>query len=98
MTASAPIDTRRLRDLRGIGKAMLKDFEQLGIQSVAQLARANPDELYGHLCEIREQRMDPCVLDTFNCAIAQARDPLLPAEQRDWWYWSRIRFAEPRRR
>ena len=97
MTASSPIDTRKLRDLRGIGKAMLRDFDELGIRSVAQLARANPDKLYEKLSNIRGQRMDPCVLDTFRCAAAQARDPLLPAAQRDWWYWSRTRLAEAQR-
>ena len=91
---SIPIDARKLRDLRGIGKAMLVDFDQLGIKSVAQLARANPDKLYTRLEEIRGQRMDPCVLDTFRCAVAQARNPLLPREQCDWWYWSRKRLAD----
>ena len=85
---------RQLRDLRGIGKAMLKDFEQLGIASVSQLARANPDRLYTRLCEIRMTRMDPCVLDTFRCAVAQAKDPNLPREQCDWWYWSRKRLKK----
>jgi nucleotidyltransferase/DNA polymerase involved in DNA repair len=93
MTATVPMDTRKLRDLRGIGKAMLKDFEELGIQSVTQLARANPDELYDRLSETRGKRIDPCVLDTFRCAVAQARNPLLPAEQSDWWYWSRKRLS-----
>ena len=93
--AAASIDPsrRRLRDLRGIGKAMLQDFDQLGIKSVAQLARTNPDRLYKRLCEIRKQQMDPCVLDTFRCAVAQAKDPLLPREQCDWWYWSRQRLS-----
>jgi nucleotidyltransferase/DNA polymerase involved in DNA repair len=93
MTATVPIDTRRLRELRGIGKAMLKDFEELDIRSVSQLARANPDKLYNRLNEIRGQRMDACVLDTFRCAVAQARNPLLPREQRDWWHWSRLRLS-----
>ena len=83
----------QLRDLSGIGPAMMKDFELLGIQSVAHLARQNPQKLYDKLCELTRKRQDPCVLDTFTCAIAQARDPNLPAEQRNWWYWSRQRKA-----
>ena len=27
-------------------------------------------------------------------AIAQARNPLLPAAERQWWYWSRVRKAK----
>lgn len=37
------------------------------------------------------QRIDVCCLDTFQAAVAQARDPLLPAEKCQWWYWSRLR-------
>jgi len=27
----------------------------------------------------------------FVAAVAQAKDPALPIEQRQWWYWSKIR-------
>ena len=84
---------RRLRDLAGIGPAMLKDFDLLGIASVDQLARHDPADLYKELCRLTNSRQDPCVLDTFQCAVAQARDPDLPIEQRNWWYWSRLRKA-----
>ena len=83
----------QLRDLSGIGPAMMKDFELLGIESVAHLARQNPQKLYNRLCELTGTTQDPCVLDTFACAVAQARDPNLPSEQRNWWYWSRQRKA-----
>jgi len=82
---------RKLGDLRGIGKKMLEDFDQLGVRSVQQLKSRDADELYRRMCEISGQRQDPCVLDTYRCAIEQARNPNLPDEQRDWWYWSRLR-------
>ena len=82
---------RTLSDLVSIGPAMLRDFELLGIRSVAQLARANPERLYERLCERTGQAQDICVLDTFRAAVAQARNPKLPAAQRNWWYWSRKR-------
>jgi nucleotidyltransferase/DNA polymerase involved in DNA repair len=89
-----PNDTRRLQDLISIGPAMLRDFELLGISSVAQLARQNPRKLYERLCRKTGQPQDICVLDTFSAAVAQARDPLLPAEQSQWWYWSRKRKGQ----
>lgn len=82
---------RELKDLVSIGPAMLRDFEMLGIRSVAQLARQEPKQMYERLCELTQQRQDPCVLDTFSAAVAQARDPELPPAQRQWWYWSRER-------
>ena len=84
---------RKLGDLGGIGKAMLEDFALLEIGSVEQLAATNPDELYEELCKRTRSRQDPCVLDTFRCAVAQARDPRLPTDQCNWWYWSRLRKA-----
>ena len=84
---------RQLRDLVSIGPAMLRDFEMLGIHSVAQLARRSPRALYEGLCRATGRAQDLCVLDTFTAAVAQARNPRLPAPQRQWWYWSRRRKA-----
>ncbi|MDB5101481.1 MAG: putative mitomycin resistance protein [Cyanobacteria bacterium RYN_339] len=88
------VDKRKLGDLAGIGKAMLKDFERLDVKSVEQLAGCDGLELYQRIGAMDGQLHDPCVLDTYRCAIAQARDPGLPAEQRKWWWWSRQRLAE----
>lgn len=84
-------EMRRLKDLSGIGPKMLKDFEKLGVKSVEQLSKRDGRRLYDQLCELTGTRQDPCVEDTFVCAVAQARDPRLPVEQRNWWYWSRVR-------
>ena len=86
-----PADTRQLADLISIGPAMLRDFEILGVRSVAQLARQDPLRLYEKLCRIAPQHQDICCLDVFRAGVAQARDPRLPAEQCQWWYWSRKR-------
>jgi len=82
---------RQLGDLISIGPAMLRDFELLGIRSVAQLARQNPQRMYARLNRLSGQQQDPCVLDTFRAAVAQARNPRLPAEQCQWWWWSKER-------
>ncbi len=83
--------TRRLGDLISIGPAMLRDFEMLRIRSVGQLARQNPKRLYEKLSQVLGQHQDICVLDVFCAAVAQARNPRLPAEQCQWWYWSKKR-------
>jgi pathogenicity locus Cdd1 protein len=84
---------RQLRDLISVGPAMLRDFHQLGIHSVTALARQDPAKMYRRLERLTGQRQDPCVLDTFCAAVAQARNPRLPAEKCPWWYWSRKRKA-----
>jgi hypothetical protein len=88
---------RDLASLVSIGPKMLEDFEKLGVRTVAQLAREEPDDLYQRLCTLTGQRQDPCVLDVFSAAVAQARDPALPPEQCQWWYWSRLRKQTSRR-
>jgi len=84
-------ETRKLRDLAGVGKSIEANLNSLGVTSVAILATKEGDDLYDQLCVKTRTRQDPCVLDTFRCAVAQARNPRLPDEQRNWWWWSRQR-------
>ncbi len=71
-------DTRKLRDLAGIGKSIEANLISLGVTSVAALASRDGEDLYDQLCTKTRTRQDPCVLDTFRCAVAQARNPRLP--------------------
>jgi hypothetical protein len=88
---------RSLQDLVSVGPGIARDFELLGVRSVAQLARRNPEKLYEGLCRVTGQSQDICCLDVFRAAVAQARNPRLPAEQRQWWYWSCQRKARDAR-
>lgn len=84
-----------LHGLRSIGPAALKDFDLLGVTSQNDLAGRDPQELYDALCRLKGQKVDICCLDVMHCAVAQARNPHLPPEQRDWFWWSRNRKAIP---
>jgi len=90
-------EQRRLQDLISVGPAIARDFELLGIRSVAQLAKRNPEKLFEQLCRVTGQAQDVCCLDVFRAAVAQAKDPQLPIEQCQWWYWSRQRKARDAR-
>ena len=83
--------TRQLADLISIGPAMLRDFERLRIRSVGQLAKQDPKRMYERLSRLTGERQDPCVLDVFCAAVAQAQNPRLAAEKCQWWWWSRRR-------
>ena len=93
MKSRATADTRSLANLKSVGKASLADFRLLGVHSVAALAEADPHELSQRLCRLQGVTVDICQYDLFCCAVAQARDPHLPPEQRDWFWWSRQRRA-----
>src|SRR6185369_13034193 len=84
-------ENRKLKDLTSVGPAMLADFEMLGISTVAELRRRSPQRMYDELCRLKRQRVDPCCLDVFVAAVAQAKDPNLPVEQRQWWFYSKQR-------
>lgn len=77
----API--RSLLDLEGVGKAMQEDFHLLGIKSVDQLKGKKAIKLYERLEKLTGKKHDPCVLDVFNCAIAQAEDENLSSEKKN---------------
>ena len=86
-------EERCLQDLVSIGPAMLRDLKLLRIRSVTQLALKDPQRMYRDLCRLKRQPQDICCLDVFTAAVAQAKNPQLPVEQRQWWYWSRKRKA-----
>ena len=85
---------RELEDLVSVGPTMVRDFKLLGIHSVAQLSHRNPEKMYEKLCKVTRQTQDLCCLDVFRAAVAQARNPHLPAEKCEWWYWSRRRKTQ----
>jgi hypothetical protein len=89
--------TRRLRDLWSIGPNIERDLQALGVHTVAQLARRSPERLFRQLERTTGKKQDPCVLDTFRAAVAQALDPNLPTEKCVWWYWSELRKKDRRR-
>jgi len=92
------VKERKFRDLVSVGPAIERDFEMMGIRNVAHLAKQNPRKMYDQLCALTGERHDPCVLDTFEAAVAQAVNPRLPAEKCQWWYYSRIRKARDGRK
>jgi predicted RecB family nuclease len=92
----ASMGKRSLKDLVSVGPAVLKDFERLGIRSVEELARQEPSEMYQRLCQIIGKTPDLSVEDVFSAAVAQARNPKLPDEQKNWWYWACLRKGKNR--
>ena len=86
------VKKRSVGDLISVGPAILRDFEMLGVRTVAELRRQDPAKLYKKLGQMTAQHQDICVLDVFRAAVAQARNPRLRVEQCWWWYWSRKRL------
>ncbi len=89
-------ETRKLRDLYSVGPATERDLHLLGITRVEQLVGQDARKLYDRLGSLSGNRCDPCQMDVFSAAIAQAQEPDLPKEKSTWWYWSRVRKSRNR--
>lgn len=79
----------RLEQVPNIGPATAADLRQLGIHHPADLARADPAELFDRLCHLTGQRHDPCVLDTLHAAV----DFMRGAPAQPWWAYTARRLA-----
>jgi hypothetical protein len=76
-----------LQQVPGIGPSMAADLRTLGVRSVRDLARRDPERLYARLCAMTGARQDPCVLYTFRCAVYAARTERPEPELLKWWRW-----------
>lgn len=71
----------------GVGKTVARDLWNIGIESVDQLKRQDPQELYGRLCEYQGQRVDRCMLYVFRCAIYFVNTKEPNPRLCKWWNW-----------
>ncbi len=78
---------KELRRIPGVGKIIAEDFWDLGIRSIDDLKRANPDELYDALCALQRMQVDRCMLYVFRCAIYFASTKNPDPELLKWWNW-----------
>ncbi len=85
MTQKKP--SNELMTLKNVGKATYQDLKLLGINSIKELAKCDPDELYMRIQTITGTKHDPCVWDVFAAIIHEART----GEKQPWWHWTAIR-------
>ena len=87
-----------LRTLPGVGPSIATDLRRLGVRSVADLRRRDPERLYARLNELTGVRQDPCVLYVFRCAVYAARTPRPKSHLLKWWNWKDRRLEGAARR
>ena len=83
-----------LLKLKNVGKAVLGDLKLVGITSIEQLAKQDPDDLYMKLQKITGVRQNPCVWDVFAAIIHEAKT----GEALLWWHFSKIRKNREKRK
>ena len=80
-------ETSELEQIPGVGKAIALDFRNLGIHSVLDLKRQNPDQLYYNLCFYQGKQVDRCMLYVFRCTVYYASTDKHEPELLKWWNW-----------
>ena len=76
-----------LERIPGVGPSISRDLRDLGMQRVEDLRGADPQALYEHLCLLRGQHIDRCVLYVFRCAVYFAGNDDHDSELLKWWNW-----------
>jgi hypothetical protein len=96
-SASTTVRDELMR-LPAVGPSIAADLRSLGVRSIRDLARRDPERLYVRLCELTGERQDPCVLYTFRCAVYAAGVPGPDPELLKWWNWKGRTLRRPARR
>jgi hypothetical protein len=89
MTRDRDTVLRELMIIPGVGKRVSYDLYSLGMRSIADVARQDPEELYARLCREAGMHIDMCMLYVMRSAVYYARTP---EDRRDpellkWWNW-----------
>ncbi len=76
-----------LQNIPGVGPSITRDLLDLGVGRVVELRGRDPDLMYDHLCELRGERIDPCVKYVFRCAVYFASNEVHDPALLQWWNW-----------
>jgi len=85
---------KKFTDIPNVGKATEGDFFLLGLQTPSDLINQDPYQLHSKLCEITNEKHDPCVIDIFIAAIRFMQGE----KAQNWWFYTdeRKRYLENR--
>ena len=80
-------DSKLFQVIPGVGESISRDMLGLGFSNLAELASADPEQMYRDLAELRGQKIDPCVLYVFRCAVYFASHEKHDPELLKWRNW-----------
>lgn len=83
-----------LQVIPGVGPSIAGNLEALGINTLAELRKQDPERLYDRLNALYGVRQDPCVLYVFRCAVYFARTEEPNLDLLKWWNWKDRRLED----
>ena len=75
------------QDIPNVGKAIEKDFILIGLKEPIELVNKDPYLMYKELCDVTQQRYDPCVIDIFISAVNYMKG----GPPKKWWEFTKER-------
>jgi hypothetical protein len=89
MMTEKQIAIKQLREIPGVGKSIANDLWHIGIRSIADLKRKNPEMLYNLSNQYAGVVQDRCLLYVFRCAVYYActKKGKHDSEKLKWWNW-----------
>ena len=78
---------KQLQQIPGVGETIAQDMFDIGIHSVSQLKRKDPEKLYQKLCDFKASPVDRCVLYVLRCAVYYASNTRHDPNLLKWWNW-----------
>jgi DNA polymerase/3'-5' exonuclease PolX len=78
---------KQLQSIPGVGESISNDLWILGIRSVEELRKRDPEKLYLRYNKIMGRKADRCLLYVFRCAIYYASHRKRDPELLYWWKW-----------
>lgn len=80
---------RELMEIPGVGIRVAHDMYALGIRSITDLKKENPEQMYERLCKESGVHIDRCMLYVMRCAVYYAKTPLKKRKKSFllWWNW-----------
>lgn len=76
-----------LRTIPGIGVKIEELLADVGVMSTEDMKKADPEELYRNLCDIKASPVDRCVLYVFRCAKYVVSNEQHDPDRLKWWNW-----------
>jgi hypothetical protein len=78
-----------LMQIPGVGKSIARDLLNIGITSVADLRKQDPQQLYDLSNKYAGAVQDRCLLYVFRCAVyyASTDKKKHQSEKLKWWNW-----------
>jgi len=78
---------KQLQQIPGVGETIAQDMFDIGIHSVSQLKRKDPEKLYQKLRDFKASPVDRCVLYVLRCAVYYASNARHDPNLLKWWNW-----------